>query len=305
MSDLDSRLLKNQCTVKTPFSVEGIGVHGGKPARVTVSPLPSHSGLWFEVKHRGRVKRFPALAHQIQPFFLATCVGEDAEASIKTVEHLLSGLYGLGVDNALISVVGDEMPIGDGSAWPFVAPLLEVGIHIFDEKKKWVKLKEEKTFHEEGRFIRYTPDRENGLQIIFSISYAHPLISDQTFVFDFNPNAYVREICKARTFGFLKDAQKLFTHGLALGASETNTIILTEKNLVNAEPLRYADEFVRHKICDALGDLALSGVYPHGTIVYEKSGHLLNGELSRWVLNQSQDQQTEVQSPYRERHASV
>lgn len=294
MNILSPQLLQQQSTVLSPFSFEGTGVHGGKPARVSVSPLPANTGLWFELKKSGQSHLFPALAIHVLPFYLATCIGKDTSMHIKTIEHLLSALYGLGVDNALISVVGDEIPIEDGSAWPFVKRLLDVGVHIYKEKKRWVNIGESNFFADRNCTIRFKPSQKKELRIVFQIDYPHPYILKQCFVFDLNPHDYVTEISKARTYGFLRDARLLHTKGLALGAGEENTIILTDKGIANSDPLRFEDEFVRHKILDALGDLALSGVYPQGTIEYVKSGHALNRQLAEWVMSCTQFKHTET-----------
>jgi UDP-3-O-[3-hydroxymyristoyl] N-acetylglucosamine deacetylase len=283
-------LIHQQATVKQPFVLEGVGVHGGRPAKVKVSPLEPNSGIWIELKQGKHLHRFPVVAGYVMPYVLATCLGTSPKASVKTVEHLLSALFGLGIDNALITVIGDEIPIMDGSSWPFVQCILGAGIERYVEPKKWMSVSGDRTFTDRQSSIRFTSGKLGSLRIVFHIEYGHPQIKRQSYTFDFLPSAYVTEISKARTYGFLKDAQKLHAMGLALGASEDNTIILTEKGISNVEPLRYGDEFVRHKVLDALGDLAVCGFYPSGTLEYIRSGHGLNGQLAQWLFDLMQDE---------------
>jgi UDP-3-O-[3-hydroxymyristoyl] N-acetylglucosamine deacetylase len=276
--------LDKQCTVKHPFSLEGIGVHTGVSQRVNVSPLPAQSGIWFVKKEADNLTYFPALMSHSQPFNLATCVGVNRKNSVKTVEHLLSALYGIGVDNALISVEGDEIPIMDGSALPFVEAILKVGIKTLPANKRILILKDEFYQESHGSSISFVPGSSKTFRVSFEIEFDHPRVGLMDRDFDIDPETYVKEICKARTFGFWKDRIALHKIGLGLGASEENTIILTSKGIRNKEKLRYPDEFVRHKICDALGDLALTGVYLRGNLRLSKSGHALNRQFSKWVF---------------------
>lgn len=268
-----------QCTLKSSFSFEGIGVHGGKPSRVTVRPLPVNSGLWFAVKRGRAIEHFPALSDQSMDSPLSTCLGR-AGGRVKTVEHLLSALYGTGIDNALVLVVGDEVPIGDGSSWPFVQGIQKAGVHVYSEPKRVERLETTLMIEEGDRSIRYRPTDGNKLFVRFEVVFRHPLMKSSAFEFVLTPQKYVSEVSRARTFGFLRDAEMLYQRGLALGASQDNTIVLTEDGMLNPPPLRYPDEFVRHKICDALGDLALSGCYLHGTLEFRKSGHVLNRKFA-------------------------
>ncbi len=288
MDDLSALHMRFQCTLKSSFTVEGIGVHGGHFCKVRVSPLPVDSGVWVAHRKGGQVVYFPALVTQAVPFELATCIGKNGNSSVKTVEHLLSALYGMGVDNALITVEGDEVPIVDGSAGPYVDEIKRVGIHQYAKSKVFLVLSEPAVFRKKGGYIRYVPNEKPYLRIIFRIAYSHPMVQEQTYDFVFTPQHYEQEIARARTFGFLKDAKALHAQGLAQGSSEENAIILTDDGILNKEPLRYTDEFVRHKVCDAIGDLALCGVVLHGTIEYVRSGHSLNAQLSQWIFSQIQ-----------------
>lgn len=274
-----------QCTIRTPFTLKGVGVHDGKESVVHVSPLPQNTGIWFSKKGpQGKQTYFPALISHSQPFNLATCVGASRKSSVKTVEHLLSALYGVGVDNALIGVEGDEVPILDGSAWPFVKAILKSGIKILPAPKRILILKEEFFLESHGCSVSFVPGSLKTFRVSFEIEFDHPLIRHMDREFELNPEVYIREVCKARTFGFLKDKEALHNIGLALGASEENTVVLSQDGKVNKGRLRYPDEFVRHKICDAIGDLALTGVYLRGNLRFSKSGHSLNRQFSKWVF---------------------
>lgn len=274
-----------QSTLRSSFTLEGIGVHSGTRCSVTLSPLSANTGIWFAKHVNGKIMYFPALMSHSLPHNLATCIGTSRRNSIKTVEHLLSALYGLGVDNALISVTGDEIPILDGSAWPFVEAIQKVGIQPLNASKRILILNEDYYAESHGSSISFVPGRSKTFRISFEIEFAHPLVGRMEQEFELDPDIYAGEISRARTFGFLKDKEALHKIGLALGASEENTIILDTTGMINKDVLRYTDEFVRHKICDAIGDLSLSGVYLRGNLRFSKSGHALNRQFSKWVFD--------------------
>ncbi len=267
--------MTHQKTIKTDFFLEGVGLHSGKNVRAHFIPRGANQGIIFQ---RVDKQALPILTniHAISDANFATIIGTNG-TSISTTEHLLAALVGLGIDNILVEVDGPEIPIMDGSSRVFVNALQSAGIKDLDAEKAYVEVEDPLTVKDEDRWIALYP--YDGLKITFSIDYPHPLIGKQRLSLDITPEIFTKEIAFARTFGFKKDIDNFYAMGLAQGGSLTNAIVLDEDNIINPEGLRASDEFVRHKILDLLGDIALLGHPLRGHIVAHKSGHALHHKL--------------------------
>jgi UDP-3-O-[3-hydroxymyristoyl] N-acetylglucosamine deacetylase len=266
-----------QTTLAAPVSLDGLGVHSGKAARIVVNPAEANHGIQFlrTGLPGGRERLISARHIAVSATELCTVVGEHTSGSVATIEHLMSALAGLGVDNALIEIDGPEVPIGDGSAAPFVEAIGQVGLKAQTAPRRYIKvLKSVRAEH--GRAFSELKPFERGFRLDVEIDFASALVGRQRKSFDLTPAAYAREIARARTFGFMRDVERLWKAGFALGASLDNTVALGEDRIVNPEGIRYPDEFVRHKILDAIGDLALAGAPLLGEYRSYCGGHKLN-----------------------------
>jgi len=255
-----------QKTIKAPVIIKGIGLHSGAEALLEIVPASPNHGLKFEKTCSGKTYYVPAHFESVVSTTLATSLGilSEPDSKISTVEHLMSALYALGITNALIKLNGPEVPILDGSSAPFVnaftAPTLKV--------VKPIKL------YQQGAICELLP-RES-LRLTTSVDFPHPMIGTQIFALELTPKAFTEIISTARTFGFYSDLQKLQSHGLALGASLENAVGFTEDGVLNEDGLRFPDECVRHKLLDALGDLALCGSWIQGELVSFRGGHSIH-----------------------------
>ena len=274
--------MSHQKTIKTDFYLEGVGLHSGKNVRVHFVPRNDNEGIIFQ---RIDKRALPILTniHAISDANFATIIGTNG-TSISTTEHLLAALVGLGIDNILVEVDGPEIPIMDGSSKVFVSALLTAGIKELDSEKAFVEVADPIRVAVEDRWIALYP--YDGLKITFSIDYPHPLIGRQRLSVEITPDTFSKEIAFARTFGFKKDLDNFYAMGLAQGGSLTNAIVLDDTHVINPEGLRAEDEFVRHKILDLLGDLALLGHPLRGHVVAHKSGHALHHKLVFSLMEQ-------------------
>lgn len=271
-------MLWAQRTLKDAISCTGIGLHSGHKVHLRIRPALPNSGIVFV---RTDLPKRPQIKAHIQNVIssnLATTLGQNG-VSICTVEHLLAALGGLGVDNALVEVNGPELPIMDGSAAPFLFLLKSVGLKAQFEPKKVVIMERSLRIKEDDRWIYLTPAPT--LSITSTIAFDHPLLKRQSYAFNFSTKSFEKEIGRARTFGFLKDVEKLWANGLALGGSLDNAVVIDDFRVINEEGLRYRDEFVRHKILDLIGDLMLLGYPLVAKIKSYKAGHALNHKLMR------------------------
>ncbi|RAX58053.1 UDP-3-O-[3-hydroxymyristoyl] N-acetylglucosamine deacetylase [Helicobacter monodelphidis] len=268
-----------QKTIQKNVDLVGIGLHKGVPVRLKLEPAPENSGLVFTRSDLG--VSFKLTPECVIDTTMATVVGKD-NARISTIEHFLSAVYAYGIDNLHISVDNEEMPIMDGSSISFCMLLDEAGIVPQNEPKKVMKIKETIEVKEGDKFVRITPSDKSLFD--FEIDFKHPAIAKQAYQFYFSTTAYKEEIAKARTFGFLHEVQYLRSKGLALGGSLANAIVLDETKILNPEGLRYKEEFVRHKILDAIGDMALLGVPLFGSYVSYAGSHKLNHLLTKQIL---------------------
>lgn len=294
-----------QTTLADEISLTGIGVHSGAPVSITLCPADDDTGLRFQISN-GDADGIEITADQqwVTGVTLCTVLGDGNGASVATVEHVLAALRGLGVDNALIEIDSTEVPIMDGSAAPFVEAIDEVGLTELEAPRRFLKVLKPICVEENGAVGELTP--YNGFRLDVEIDFETPLIGAQKLEIDINPGSFRRDLSRARTFGFMKDVERLWAAGLALGASLDNTVAIGEDRIVNREGLRYADEFVRHKALDAVGDLALAGAPLLGAYRSRRGGHRLNALVLK-ALFADQEAWTMVEAPrYREvRHAEL
>jgi UDP-3-O-[3-hydroxymyristoyl] N-acetylglucosamine deacetylase len=266
-----------QTTLGDRIVVDGFGVHSGKPARVVLHPADANTGYLFlrTGLAEGRERLIEARYSNVKQTELCTIIGTDCGASVSTVEHCLSALAGLGVDNAMIEIDGPELPILDGSARLFVEAIDQVGVVPLAANRKVIKVLKPVRI-ENGRSYAELLPGGSTLKFEVEIAFDSTVIGRQVRSFDLTPANFRSEIAAARTFGFMRDVEKLWKMGFALGASLENTVAVGEDKVVNPEGLRFSDEFVRHKILDAVGDLALAGLGLRGTYRAFSPGHKLN-----------------------------
>ena len=272
----------NQRTIKNPIKAVGVGLHSGKDMTLELLPAPIDAGITFIRTDLDPEISIPAIFEYVGDTTLSTALFKEGY-KIGTIEHLLSAIAGLGIDNCIIKVDGPEIPIMDGSASPFVFLIQSAGLEIQDKLKKFIKVKKEVRVERGDTYAAIKPF--DGFKVSFSIDFNHPVQrrfpAESTI--DFSSTSFVREVCRARTFGFNKDVEMLQKNNLALGASVANAINIGEEEIINEEGLRFDDEFVKHKILDAIGDLYLLGHNLIGQYVGYKSGHALNNSLLRKI----------------------
>ena len=272
-----------QRTLKTVVTATGVGLHSGAKVTLTLRPAAPDTGIVFH-----RVDLDPVVDLPADPYAVCDtrmCSGLQRQgAKVNTVEHLMSALAGLGIDNAHIDVDAAEIPILDGSAGPFVFLIQSAGIEEQKAPKRFLRVLKPVEYVEGDKWVRLEP--YDGFKLSFSILFNHPAIDSTgtSVVVDFAEHSYVREVARARTFGFMQDVEALRDQGLALGGSLENAIVMDEYRVLNSDGLRYADEFVKHKILDAIGDLYLAGHPLLGAFAAHKSGHALNNLLLRALL---------------------
>ncbi len=271
----------NQRTIAARTSVTGVGLHSGEPVTLTLVPAPVDSGVVFVRTDLAKTVEIPAKSSFVVDTSLATSIGKDG-VRVGTVEHVLAALSGMGVDNIRVEVSGPEVPIMDGSSAPFCYLIRSAGLVNQRKLKRFMVIQRPVEVRDGDKLARLAP--AGRFSISCTIDFQHPLIHDQAYRMDFSDRTFDREISKARTFGFLRDVEKLKSIGLARGGSLENAIVVDEFNILNPDGLRFPDEFVRHKILDAVGDLALLGMPVVGHLVASKSGHALNQKLVRAVL---------------------
>lgn len=272
-----------QRTLKKLVSASGVGLHTGKKVRIALRPAPVDTGVVFRRIDLESPVDIPARAEAVGETRLSSCLVK-GEARIYTVEHLMSALGGLGVDNVYVDIDAPEVPIMDGSAAPFVLLIQQAGIVEQAAPKKFLRILRRIEVTEGDKWARFDP--HEGYRLSFSIDFKHPVIdgSTQSVTVDFAETSYLKEIARARTFGFMQDIENLREDGLALGGGLDNAVVLDEYRVLNAEGLRFADEFIRHKLLDAVGDLYLLGRPMLASFSAHKSGHALNNRLLRKLL---------------------
>ncbi|MDH5298300.1 MAG: UDP-3-O-acyl-N-acetylglucosamine deacetylase [Desulfobulbaceae bacterium] len=271
-----------QHTIRKNISIAGIGLHSGMPVNLTIKPAPVDTGIRFVRLDLGKESSVPAFMNRVVDTSLATTIAED-ETAVSTTEHLLGALAGLGIDNAIVELDGSEVPIMDGSAGPFVHLLRKVQRRQQKAPKRVLKIVKEIVCVDGDKSIRVLP--HDGLRITCEIDFAHDLIGKQSYTIDLTPDRFVKEIASARTFGFMEEVAKLKEHGYALGGSLDNAVVVDRLGVLNKEGLRFADEFVRHKVLDLIGDLALLGCPLLGHVIASKSGHAQHLRLMQAIAS--------------------
>ena len=273
-----------QTTIAKKVHNVGIGLHKGEPIRLTLEPLEAGSGIVFYRSDLGI--SFKAEPKNVINTQMATVVGNE-KGYISTIEHLMSAINAYGIDNIRIIVDANEIPVMDGSSASFCMLLDEAGVRELDANKKALIIKRAMEIREGDKLVRLSPSKSPKFD--YTIKFSHPLIGTQHHVFEFSKKAYLKEISRARTFGFLKDVQALRSMGLALGGSLENAVVIDENKILNPEGLRFENEFVRHKILDAIGDLALVGAPILGDYTAFAGSHDLNHKLTLAVLADSKN----------------
>lgn len=270
-----------QRTINGEISCRNIGLHTGRKVGMTIRPADPDEGITFVRKDLEGAPRIKAEVDKVCDTTLATTIGVNG-VTVSTVEHIMSAFSGMGVDNAVVELDCFEVPIMDGSSLPFIRMLKEVGTRIQSRQKRFLVIKEPVSVSDENGSAIFLPAPE--FKITYTIDFKHPLIGKQTYTFSFSEENYEREISPARTFGFLKDVEYLQAVGLALGGSLNNAVVLDDERIINKGGLRFPDEFVKHKILDAIGDLSLIGMPIIGHFVAYKSGHRLNHNLLKELM---------------------
>jgi UDP-3-O-[3-hydroxymyristoyl] N-acetylglucosamine deacetylase len=274
-----------QRTLKTRIGASGVGLHSGSRIAMSLQPAPPDTGIVFRRNDLSPPVDIPARAAHVGDTRLGTVLAADG-ARVSTIEHLMSAFAGLGVDNALVEVSAAEVPIMDGSADPFVFLLQSAGFVEQDRPKRFVRILRRVEVREGDKWARFDP--HEGFRVNFEIDYDHPYMrgGQAAASMDFSSITYLKEVARARTFGFMRDIEALRRHNLALGGTLDNAIVLDDAGILNEDGLRYRDEFVKHKILDAIGDLYLLGHGIIGEFSGYKSGHGLNNLLLRELLAQ-------------------
>lgn len=274
-----------QRTLREKASCAGIGVHSGKLIRLEVLPAPADTGIVFVRTDLPEPVEIRASVENVVDTMLATTLGtmvRGARVQVATIEHMMAAFVGLGIDNARVLVDGPEIPILDGSAAPFVELFLAAGTESQRRPKRVLVIKKEVRVTEGDKEARIAPS--SSFRIRCSVDFDHPLIPPTPYEFKLTEREFVRDLARARTFGFLKDVEALRARGLAKGGSLDSVVVIDEYRVLNPEGLRFADEFVRHKILDAIGDLSLFGMPVLGRVTLRRPGHALNNRLVQKVL---------------------
>ncbi len=276
-----------QRTLKSSVSVTGVGLHSGEKVTLGLRPAPVNTGIVFRRVDVKPVKEIRARAALVHDTRLSTCM-EQGGVRIATVEHLMSALSGLGVDNVYVELDSAEVPIMDGSAGTFVFLLQSAGIVEQSAAKKFIRIRKTVEVRQGDKWVRFEPHQ--GYKLTFTIDFPHPVFANtkQHVTVDLGEESFVRDISRARTFGFMQDVEHMRAQGLALGANMDNAIVMDDYRVLNADGLRFEDEFVKHKVLDAIGDLYMLGHPLIGAFSGYKSGHALNNALLRELLADDQ-----------------
>ena len=273
-----------QRTLKNIVRATGVGLHTGDKVYLALRPAPPNSGIIFRRVDLDPVVEIKADPYAVGDTRLSSCLERDG-TRVQTVEHLMSALAGLGIDNLYVDLTSGEIPIMDGSASPFVFLLQSAGIEEQPAAKKFIRIKKPVEVKQSDKWVRFDP--YNGFRVDFSIDFRHPVFanSNKRVIVDFEHTSYIKEVSRARTFGFMHDVENMRAQGLALGGSLDNAIVMDDYRVLNTDGLRYEDEFVKHKALDAIGDLYLLGHPIIGAYSAYKSGHALNNALLRQLMD--------------------
>lgn len=272
-----------QRTLRNTIRATGVGLHTGEKVYLTLRPAPANTGIVFRRVDLDPVVEIPARAENVGDTTLSTTLVK-GDVRVSTVEHLLSAMAGLGIDNAYVELSAAEVPIMDGSAGPFVFLIQSAGIEEQEVAKQFIRIKRPVTVKDGDKVASFLPF--NGFKVSFTIDFDHPVFRDRTghAEVDFSSTSFVKEVSRARTFGFMHEIEYLRSKGLAQGGSVDNAIVVDEYRILNEDGLRYEDEFVKHKVLDAIGDLYLLGNSLIGAFKARKSGHALNNALLRALI---------------------
>ncbi len=267
-----------QRTLKKPVEATGVGLHSGEKVNLAIRPAPANSGIIFRRVDLSPVAEIPAEAHLVHDTRLSTCL-EANGGRVATIEHLMSAFAGMGIDNAYVDMTSAEVPIMDGSAGTFIFLLQSAGIEEQPAAKKFIRIKKSVEVKDGDKWVRFDP--YNGYKLDFTIKFPHPVIANtpQKVTVDLGEQSYIRDISRARTFGFMHEVEAMRAQGRALGGNLDNSIVMDEYRVINPDGLRFEDEFVKHKVLDAIGDLYLLGHPLIGAFSGHKSGHALNNAL--------------------------
>ena len=272
-----------QCTLKNVIRASGVGLHSGRKVYLSLRPAPANTGIIFRRVDLDDVVEIKACPENVGDTTLSTTLSR-GDVSVSTVEHLLSAMAGLGIDNAYVDVSAPEVPIMDGSAGPFVFLIQSAGIEQQNAPKQFIRIRKPVAVEDGNKWARFEPFE--GFKVSFSIEFDHPAfnrrVSEATV--DFSTTSFVKEVSRARTFGFMRDLERLRENNLALGGTLDNAIIVDDYRVLNEDGLRYEDEFVKHKVLDAIGDLYLLGHSLIGSFNGHKSGHKLNNKLLKALV---------------------
>lgn len=272
-----------QRTLKNVIRATGVGLHTGEKVYLTLKPAPVDTGIIFRRVDLDPIVEIPAMAENVGDTTLSSCLVK-GDVRISTVEHLMSAMSGLGIDNAFVDLSAPEVPIMDGSAGPFVFLIQSAGVEEQSAPKKYIRITKELSLTQDDKKVSLKPF--NGFKIGYTLLYDHPVHRKHTkeACIDFSSTSFVKEVSRARTFGFMHEFEALRNRNLALGASMDNAVAVGDYKVLNEDGLRYEDEFVKHKILDSIGDLYLLGKSLIGEFAGYKSGHALNNALLRKLL---------------------
>jgi UDP-3-O-[3-hydroxymyristoyl] N-acetylglucosamine deacetylase len=287
----NSFVVPQQSTIAREIELQGVGVHSGAPVTIVLHPAEADVGHRFMVSKRGRiVAEIPANVDYVKNLTLCTVIGDETGVTVGTVEHLLAALRGLGIDNCYIEIEGKEVPIMDGSSQAFVQAIDDVGTRALSAPRKYIKVLKPIRVDDGDCWGELVP--HSGFHLDIQIDFETKVIGSQRMAWEMSPSVFRNELARARTFGFMSDVEKLWKAGLALGASLDNSVAIGDGKIINPEGLRYPKEFVRHKMLDAVGDLALAGRPILGSYRSVRGGHRLNAHVlqamfadsSAWTL---------------------
>ena len=272
-----------QRTLRNAIRATGVGLHTGEKVYLTLMPAPIDTGIVFRRTDLDPPVEIPARAENVGDTTLSTTLTK-GDVRVSTVEHLLSAMAGLGIDNAYVELSAPEVPIMDGSAGPFVFLIQSAGIEEQQKAKRFIRIKRPITVKDDDKVASFLPF--DGFKVTFTIDFDHPVFRDRSgqASLDFSSTSFVKEVSRARTFGFMHEIEYLRSKGLAQGGSVDNAIVVDEYRILNEDGLRYEDEFVKHKVLDAIGDLYLLGYSLIGEFKAHKSGHALNNALLRAMI---------------------
>ncbi|MEP1932828.1 MAG: UDP-3-O-acyl-N-acetylglucosamine deacetylase [Roseibium sp.] len=272
-----TKFVDRQTTLAEQVTLTGIGVHSNKPASITLVPAESGVGVVFTRTDQDDAVEVPASWDKVSATALCTVLGDPSQEGVSTVEHLMAALFGMGVDNVIVEVDGPEMPIMDGSSAVFVAAIEQAGLKKLDRGRRYLKIKKTVRVDNGGAWCELEP--YSGTKFDITIDFDTPLIGRQQYSSDMTPDVFRDELCRARTFGYVKDVEQLWKMGFALGSSLENSVAISEDKVLNPEGTRWPDEFARHKALDAVGDLALAGLPIMGLYRSFKGGHKMNHSI--------------------------